>query len=311
MDRIGTATSYQSSLLNILSAQARLDTAQNQVSTGKLASDLKGYAAQADTLVATRSVAARNDAYVANNTALADRLGVQDQALTSVHDASTGARAAIAQALANGDASALTATLQAKFQQAASALNTQYQGVYLFGGGNNDTAPVVASQLSDLTGAGGVAGVFKNGASTAIARLDDGTTVSTGQTASDVGTPLFTALQGVQAFTTGANGPLSGKLTPAQTTFLQGVLASFDAASDGLNTRVAQNGALQTQVSAALTTAKDRQTALTNTLGALTDADAAAAATRLNLAQTALQASAQVFSTLKNTSLLSVLTSGG
>jgi flagellar hook-associated protein 3 FlgL len=42
-------------------------------------------------------------------------------------------------------------------------------------------------------------------------------------------------------------------------------------------------------------------------LGGITDVDMAAAVSRLQLAQTAMQASAQVFATLQGSSLLSVL----
>jgi flagellar hook-associated protein 3 FlgL len=73
---------------------------------------------------------------------------------------------------------------------------------------------------------------------------------------------------------------------------------------------VAQNGLMQNQVAGSLTALKSRQTALTTTLSDLTDIDQAAAATKLQLAQTALQASAQVFSSLKSVSLLNVLSSG-
>jgi flagellar hook-associated protein 3 FlgL len=46
---------------------------------------------------------------------------------------------------------------------------------------------------------------------------------------------------------------------------------------------------------------------LTNTIGDITNADSAKAASNLQLAQTALSASAQVFATLNNSTLLSVL----
>ena len=42
--------------------------------------------------------------------------------------------------------------------------------------------------------------------------------VKTGVLASDAGTPLMTALAAVQAYNAGPNGPLTGALTPAQST---------------------------------------------------------------------------------------------
>lgn len=310
MDRVSTAAGYQSVLLNILSAQARQDTAQQQYATGKLADSLKGYASTADQIVAARSVKSRVDTYVDTNTALAGQLAVQDQALSQVANVTQTARQAVAEALATGDATGLMTTLQSQLAQATSALNTQYNGQYIFAAGASGTAPVTAQNLSDLTGAGGVAAVFKDGSTLTQNRLDDQTRITTGFSASSVGTGLFNALKAVQAFSAGAGGPLTGQLTPAQSTFLQGMLSQFDTAWKGVNDQVAQNGVNQTQVDATLTSLKSRQTALTTALGGLTDVDQAQAATNLQLAQTALQASAQVFSTLKTVSLLNSLSSG-
>ncbi len=307
MDRISSASNYQSVLLNIMNAQSAQTTAQQQVTTGKIADDLSGYAAQADALTASRSLQARLTTYVANGSVLSDKLTAQDQALTTVSTATQASRDAVSEALANGDASVLMTTLQSQFSEATSALNTQYNGQYLFSGTETAAAPVAASSLSDLTGGGGVAAVFKNDQTKIVSRLDDNTTTTTGVLASSVGTPLFTALQSIQAYSAGSNGPLTGKLTTAQTTFLQGVLTQFDSAYTSTNNAVAANGIVQNQVTASQTALKDQQTTLTGTLGDLTSADAATAASNLALAQTALQASAQVFATLNNTSLLSVL----
>ena len=307
MDRISSASNYQSVLLNIMSAQNAQTTAQQQVTTGKIADDLSGYASQADALTASRSLQARLTTYVANGSTLSDKLTAQDQALSTVATATQDARDTVSEALANGDATALMTSLQSQFSQATSALNTQYNGQYLFAGTTTDTAPVDASSLSDLTGSGGVSAVFQNNQTKTVSRLDDNTTTTTGVLASDVGTPLFTALQSIQAYSAGPNGPLTGTLTTAQTTFLQGVVTQLNTAYTAANDAVASNGVVQDQVTASQTSLKDQQTALTNTLGDLTDADAATAASNLALAQTALQASAQVFATLNNTSLLSVL----
>lgn len=307
MDRISSTSNYQSVLLSIMSAQNAQSTAEQQVTTGKLADDLSGYASQADALTASRSLQARLTTYEANGSALTDKLTAQDQALSSVATATQSASNAVTEALANGDATAMMTTLQSQLNTATSALNTQYNGSYLFAGANSSTAPVTASSLSDLTASGGVAGVFTNDQTKTVSRLDDNTTTTTGVLASDVGTPLFTALQSIQAYSAGPNGPLTGTLTTAQTTFLQGVVTTLNSAYTSANNAVAANGVVQQQVAASQTSLKAQQTTLTSTLGDLTDADAATAATNLQLAQTALQASAQVFATLNNASLLSVL----
>jgi flagellar hook-associated protein 3 FlgL len=310
MDRISTSTSYQSALLNILSAQDRQNTAQQQYSTGKLASDLKGYSANADQITAANSLQSRVNGYVDANTALSDRLNVQDQTLSQVATITQNARQAVAEALATGDATALKTSLQSQLSQAVAALNTQYNGKYLFAGGTTGQAPVSAVSLSNLTAPGGVAASFQNGAAPQQDRLDDQTRITTGFTASGVATGLFNALQQVASYIqtseTSSGQPLT-KLSAADTTALQGFLTSFDNAYAGVNDQVAQNGLLQNQVDSSQTALKSRQTALTTTLGDLTNIDQAQAATNLQLAQTAIQASAQVFSSLQSVSLLNYL----
>ncbi len=125
--------------------------------------------------------------------------------------------------------------------------------------------------------------------------------------ASNVGTDLFNAMASVQAFSQGAGGPLSGKLTQAQTDYLTSMLSTFDSASQGLTETAADNGMMQNRVDQSLTTQQDRQSTLQQMIGGITDVDMATAASQLSQSQVALQASAQIFSTLQQSSLLNYL----
>jgi flagellar hook-associated protein 3 FlgL len=308
MDRVSTASGYNSVLVSLLQAEANQNTAQQQVTTGKVADDLEGYASSADALTASKSLSSRITTQIANAATLSDQLSAQNQALTSVASAAQGATSAITEAIATGDATTLMASLQSQFSTAVDALNTQYNGRYLFSGGEVDTQPVAASTLSDLSG--GVAAVFKNGPTAQVSRLDDNTTTTTGMLASTVGTPLFTALQSIEAYSNGPNGPLNGPLTTTQTAFLEGVVSTFDSAETAANDAVSANGVVQDQVTAAQAELQARSTTLTNAIGDITNADAAVAASNLTLAQTAVQTSAQVFSTLTSTNLISLLGGG-
>jgi flagellar hook-associated protein 3 FlgL len=307
MERVSTAGSYQSALLNILNAESRQNDAQTQVSTGRVANSLKGFGVQADTLTATRSLKTRIDSYVDNAKNLSSTLDVQDQALGQLADSAKSARGAIAEAIATGSADALMTSLQGYMSQAVDSLNSNYQGRYLFAGGQSGTAPVGSLTLADLTAAPSIASLFTNDQQAGTSRLDDKQTVTTGFLGSNLGGPLFTALKAVEALDQGGSGPLAGALTQAQQTALTGMLAQFDSAYDGLNTAVAENGGNQNRVTATQTALTDRQTALSGVLTGITDVDMGAAVSKLQLSQTALQASAQVFATLKATSLLNIL----
>ena len=310
MDRVTTFGAYNSVISSLMSAEMRLNQANVQVSSGKVAQDLKGFGANAEALTAAQTLKTRVDGFVSNAKALSSKLDAQDLALSQVADASQSARAAIANAVATGRADGLMSALQSAFSQATSGLNTQFNGHYLFAGGRVDTAPVAAQTLGDLTSPP-PGGVFQNDQLAATSRLDETTSIQSGMLASNVGTGLFNALGNVQAFSQGAGGPLSGQLTQAQSDYLTSMLATFDTAGQGLTNTVAVNGLMQNRVDQTLNAQQDRQSVLEQMIGGVTDVDVAEAASRLSQAQVALQASAHIFASLQNTSLLNYLSATG
>jgi flagellar hook-associated protein 3 FlgL len=310
MDRVTTFASYNSVINNLMNTESQLNKINAQVSSGKAASDLAGYDGATEALVAARTLQIRNDGFVKANTALTSKLDAQNEGLTQVSDAGSGARQAIAEAIASGSADGLMSTLQSDFGQAVSGLNTQYDGQYLFSGGKVTTAPVAAQTMADLT-APPPGGVFQNDQLASVSQLDASTTIQTGMLADQVGTNLFNAFQQLEAFDQGAGGPLSGQLTPAQVTFLTNMLHAFDAANTGMTDTVAANGLLQNRVAQVQATQLEQQTNLQNVVGNISDVDMAKASSQLSQAQVALQASARVFASLQNTSLLSYLSGSG
>ncbi len=310
MDRVTTFSAYNSVIVNLMANELRQNQAEVQVSSGKAASDLKGFGANAEALTAAQSVKSQVDSYVQNAKTLAAKLDSQNLALTQVQDAAQGARAAIANAVATGSADGLMPSLQSYLSQAAASLNTKFNGQYLFAGGKVDTAPVAAQSLADLTSPP-AGGIFQNDQLAQTSRLDESTTIQNGMLADAVGSDLFDAFTSVEAFDQSANGPLSGQLTQTQIDFLTGMLSTFDSANQGLTNTVAANGLLQNRVDQAATTQQDRQTTLQTMIGGITDVDMAEAASRLSQSQVALQASAHIFSALQSSSLLNYLSSPG
>lgn len=306
MNRVSTANGYTSVLSDLMRAQQRQETANTQVSSGKSASDLKGYARDAETLTATRAVKARVDGFIEQSDALAAKLNSQDLALTQAADSAQSAHEAIVSALALGHGEGLKAELNSWFSSAAQALNTQHAGRYLFAGGQVDTKPVAATQMSDLT-AQPLSAAFKNDQLTPTNRLDESTTIQSGFLADQLGTPLFTAFQQVQAYLDANGGDFPAQLDTNATNFLTSVVTQFDTARQGLTDAAAQNGLTQNRVDQSKSTQTSRQTMLTNMIGDIADVDMADALARLQQAQTATQASAKVFQTLQDSSLLNYL----
>ncbi len=306
MNRIATANSYSTVLSHLMQAQVQQHEANTQVSSQKNASDLKGYARQAETLLATRSIQTKVEGYLAQGDVLTSKLEAQDQALTQVADSVQSARQAIAEAIATGRGEALMGEVSAWFSSATDSLNARFGGRYLFSGGQVDTPATGASQITDLTAAPAIADLFNNDGLTPVSQLDESTTIETGFLASDVATSTFDVFRQMQAYVE-ANGDFTGQLTAAQETFLQGMLDDFDTARASVTDYAARNGLIQNRVDKTLAAQEDRKAMLEGMVGAITDADMPAAITRLEQAQVAVQASAQVFNMLKQSSLLDIL----
>jgi flagellar hook-associated protein 3 FlgL len=308
MNRISTPGSYSAVLANLMAAQQRQQEAGNRVSTQKNGSDLKDYAKNAEVLTAMRTVDSRLTSYTEQNKLVADKLTTQDTSLTQVKDAAANVRDAIAQALASGRGDTLMQDIGGYFQDAVQGLNARYNGKYLYSGGKLDTAPVNATSLADMTNPAkpAITDFFDNDKYVTQAKVDDNSTVATGVLASNVGTNLMSAFKDLQSFVD-SSGAFTGDLTDAQKSFLEGQLANWDTVGKGLVDTVARNGIVQKRVDSVSTDISARQDSLTTMIGGVTDADMAKAYADLEQAQVAVQASAQVFQTLQNTSLLNVL----
>jgi flagellar hook-associated protein 3 FlgL len=302
MDRVSTSGLYGSVLANLTSAQNAEVSASTQVSSGKKATDLKGFGGASQTLTAMQSVQSQTTSFLDQSNLLANKLTMQDTAMSQLGTAAQSASKAISDALASGDGTALMQTLTGNMQDAVTALNTTYNGEYLFAGGQVNTKPVTAQSLSDLASPATVAGVFTNDQHAATSQINSNTTLQTGFLANQLGTPLFSALQSIENFQQSV-GSFDGPLSEAQKT----LLSTIQSAATGVTAATAQNGLTQKQVDTNVTALTDQQTSLTGLIGNITDADLAQASTNLATAQQAIQASAQVFQTLKSSSLVSLL----
>jgi len=306
MERISTSSAYNGVLNNLLAAETNQTNISNQISSEQISTDLQGYGAQAETLTAMQSVQAQVTGYLSNSQTTAAQLSTQDTALTQIGSAATSASQAITTALAAGNGDTLIQSLQAAFQSAVQGLNTTFNGNYVFSGGNTGTAPVNVTTLTALAAAAPLSSVFTNDQNITTTQLTATTSVQTGQLASQLGTPLFTALQVIAN-----NGPYTGTLTPAQQTVLQTQLGAINTAATGLTTATAQNGEAQAQVTSTQTALTNQQTSLSELIGNITNVNLAQASSQLSQAQLAVQASSRVFEALQSSSLLSVLTASG
>ena len=308
MYRVSTGGNYSAVLANLMAAQQRQMDAGNQVATQKKGTTRKEYARNAEMLTAMKSIDNRLSGYLDQNKLVSDKLETQDFALNQVATASDDTRQTIADALASGRVDTLMQDIAGQFANAVGGLNARYGGKYLFAGGQIDTTPMWGPPRADRPAPPqGTADVFHTDQNMNHAKVDDATTVSTGLLADSLGTNLTDAYKAIQAFNEGPDGPFNGNLTDNQRVFLESQLGGWAQVHTDLVNQTARNGMVQKRVDGVKTDLDSRQNSIKGMIGGITDADMTEAATNLSQAQVAVQAAAQVFLSLQNSSLLNVL----
>ncbi len=312
MTRVSTFGNYQSALLHLMNAQSRGEEAQNKVNTKKNATDLVGFGRQSETVIALKSSQTRIQSFIDTNKTLADRLTMQDLGLGRVADAATAGRQAIANAIAAGRVDGLMSEMETIFKMAQDGLNMKHQGKFLFSGGAVDQQAVVlpnvppgATDLEKLAVMPGVGGVFMNDQLKQSSVLDETVTMDTGFLASDAGQALFDVFRDLQILH--QTDPMNGQMNDAQKTALTALMTRFETAAKDVVSIQAKNGSMQARVDSLLEAQETRKISIDTMLSGKTDANMAEAVTELEMAQIALQASAQVVSQLRQVSLLDYL----
>ncbi|GAW40804.1 flagellar hook-associated protein FlgL [Brevundimonas sp. SH203] len=320
MNRVSTNGNFQSALLSLMNAQSRAQQAQERIDSERIATDMSGYGRGAEQLTSLTSTQARLEGFINTGKTVAARLSAQDLAMSRIYEGGTGAREAIATGLAAGNITNLMTELGLQYQTVQGGLNAEHQGSYLFAGGQGNIAPATAATMADLAAAPSTASTFANDTLKQKSRIDENTTVETGFLASEIGGPLTQVFRNLQAFQNGtpvtvngvtytpsAPGTLTGQPNADVTAFLKAQLSELDKANVGLTDQTAKNGILQNNVDAALDAQQNQKTALKTMMKDKAGYDSAQAITDLRQAQVAIEASAQVINTLKNTSLLNLL----
>lgn len=307
MTRVATFGNYQSALLDLMKAQTRAAEAQERVSTQKNATDLTGFGRQSETLTALKGAQSRIQGFIDTSEAVSARLTTQNLAMTQVSDGIAGLREAVGSVLATDSVGSLMLELEGHFQEIRGGLTMRHQGGYLFSGASISTAPVTVASLGELAAAPDVASVFRNDTLKTASRVAEGTILETGFLADELGTEVLEILRDIQIYHAGPSGPLTGKVTEAQKTFLTDQLARLEQAATGVIDKIARTGSLANQVESVTKGHEAQLGSLNELVSKRTDADMATAITDLELSQVAIQASAQVISQLRQVSLLNYL----
>ncbi len=307
MTRVASFAQNQALLNELLRVNARTAQTQMQISTGKVAEDYKDIPRDTDVLLSAKRLETRTLQYQKSNKEIASRLDLQDLTLGQLSDSAQSLRQASLDAVSSGSGSGLMETADGIFQQAISLLNTTIDGKYIFGGTRADQPPVTVTSLAALAALPSVSQAFANSTQILSAETAPGQTMSYSFLADTIGTDLMTSLQRIAQFNVGPNGPFGGQLTTAQQQFLESEIPNLKAAADNLTSVVASNGQLQRQLEDTATMQDTTLTRVKSVISDIEDVDLASAVTRLNLDQTATEASAKILSMLGQTSLLDFL----
>jgi len=282
-------------------AQAKLADTQLALNSGKKAQDLAGLGSGAVRTLTARSMLAREEAQSANAKLLGTTLSLYDTNITAVDTLGTELRQKLLTALGTGDGASLQGAIEGAFDQFRAAMNASDGDGALFAGGRGDTEPFGPRTLADTAGAT-TATAFANDGVRASARVGDGTDMTYGVVASEIGGGMLSAFRALAEA-----GPVGDKPTAAQLDAMRAAITRIDEALPQVRSINAGNGQRQ----ARLETMQDRGQARADLLQAYVsdaeDADYGQIATDLASQKTVLQASFSVFSQLSGLSLVSYL----
>jgi flagellar hook-associated protein 3 FlgL len=308
IDRVATSTQSQYMLQQIMQSESNLDKTQQQVASGETASTYEGIGDQTAALQAAQSGLNRTTGYQAATQTALNQVNEQDTQLSQLSDLANTLRTDVTTAAGNGNASGLMDQVSGIYSEIAGILNTQdANGNYIYGGGNNDTPPVSATDLSQLGALSSASDASTNGDETASVRTSDNTTVQVGQTASGIASSLISTIKSIVDFNNGSNGNFGATVSTAQSTFLTSAIQSSTSAASDVNNVDAANGNNYAQLNDALTNQQSLSTMYTGFVSNIANVNMGQAVSNLSLDQTALQAATEVTAQLNQISLLNYL----
>jgi flagellar hook-associated protein 3 FlgL len=305
MTRISDLGFQQLLLAGFQRAQDGATQRQIQLAMGKVADVYSGLDGRAGQLLSAEGLMTRASAYEkASETALS-RLQTQEAGMTTVADMAALMRQRFVAALASGSGDTIMAEVETAAQRIIGALNTEFGGVYVFGGVDGATPPLNATTLSDFGAATDTDALFSSAGRSRLP-IEAGTTIDGGATALEIAGDLAAELKEL-ANAASALGPFDGPLTAAQRDFLVQKVQRLDEISSALNEQLGMNGVAQSQAEAARIRNRDQKDFAEVTASGIEDADLAEVVARLSQDKIAVEASARALAQATQLSLLNFL----
>ena len=304
MVRVSTFGQQTLILNSLMTNQQRVFEAQRQITTGKKTDDFKGLAGDTGTVLGARSFQARTENYQQTIDTVRGKLDANDVQVGGIIAAMEDLKDTMLTSIANDQAEGLMELLEQNFNFVVNALNTNFDGTFLFSGANTGTEPVNIQSIDELAALPGVADAFDNADISFRARIADGVELEFGILADDVASDIFQVMLDIYNFSNGPSGPLDGNLDDTQWNYLRSDVQNLSSAIDGLRQVQTKNGVAFNRLDVIENQHEDALVFLEPFIADLEDVDIAEAVTRLNNNQLALEASYRAVSALQDLSLL-------
>ncbi|MAW89521.1 MAG: flagellin [Altererythrobacter sp.] len=301
MNRVATIPLQRTMADAIQRAQQNLAKTQTALSTGKKALDYASLGTEAVRTMSANTMLAKQDAQAVVSKHVTTTLAIYDAHVTGLDNSMIDLRTQLVTAIGTEDSVGLQETIKSAFEQFRSTLNAREGGVALFAGSRTDVTPFVPQSLDDVI-ATTADDAFRNDDVKAVAHLGEGTKVTYGLTASDVGAEIYETFR-----TLAAAGPIGSTLTVAQKDALQDAVAQIDASAVGLRSLNAENGRRQERVEILGERAERRSLLLKDIIASNVDADLGQVAVDLAQQKATLEASYSVFAQLTQLNLTKYL----
>ncbi len=278
---------------------------QRQTASNNKADDLKGYGNEAGRIVNARAAIAQSAARVDAANRLVSRFEIQDTALGIAASAAAQLKQDIFTALASDNGTFLAGQLETAFQQATQALNTTYEGSSLFSGERRGGAPVQVQEIGDLPAALNTGSLFEESTRPLTVDLGVGAPVVVAEKASTIARSLYTVFRNLYDLTSGT--ALGNPITAEQRATLLAISEGIDTAHQNLADAQGRNGDSLARVERDIVRLTAHADLLTKHLGKVAEVDLAEVAMKLSAVRTQYEATAKVFSDVKDLSLVNFL----
>jgi flagellar hook-associated protein 3 FlgL len=298
--RVATFAQSEQMISSAMRMEAVMSNEQVQESSGQQSQDFAGYGSNAGQVVNLQVSVTRAQTYIDAAQSAGSEAQVMYSAVGSMTDLITQFRSDLtaAESATATSTTSLSDDAQQLLSQMESLLNTQYDGQYVFSGGDTSTAPVDTTSLATGTGSLTTADTsyYQGDDEVTSVRVSDSQSISYGVTADNSAfEQALRALKYVANSTSLSSSDISSAFNLATTalTATSAVQAQLSTASSEIQTASANQ--------------TDYQNFASTLSGDLTNVDVAAVTAQLSTYQTQLEASFSAISKIQSLNLASYL----